>query len=48
MKMLKLLNVNTNRLKPMERHLANPPFNPPKSRAGKLIKFKHYQTDAPV
>ncbi|MCK5741128.1 MAG: hypothetical protein KAH48_02835 [Chlorobi bacterium] len=23
-------------------------FNPPKSRAGKLAKFPHYQTDAPI
>jgi len=24
------------------------PFNPPKSRAGKLFFFRHYQTDAPI
>jgi hypothetical protein len=27
---------------------ACPPFNPPKSRAGKLFFFRHYHTDAPI
>ncbi|MFA6571671.1 MAG: hypothetical protein WCT77_10625 [Bacteroidota bacterium] len=32
----------------MEQCLALPPFNLPKTRASKILQFKHYQTDAPV
>jgi len=32
----------------LEQYLFFPPFNPPKSRASKILLFRHYQTDAPV
>lgn len=32
----------------LEEYLYFPPFNPPKSRACKILMFKHYQTDAPI
>ncbi len=31
-----------------ESHLDLPPLGLPASRAGKILLFKHYQTDAPV
>ncbi len=32
----------------MESYAAFPPMNLPKSRASKILQFKHYQTDAPI
>lgn len=32
----------------LEQYLYFPPFNPPKSRACKILLFQHYQTDAPI
>lgn len=32
----------------MENYLVKQPYNLPKTRASKIIQFKHYQTDAPV
>jgi len=39
-------NYNTNPV--MENYLVKQLFNLPKTRASKIIQFKHYQTDAPV
>ncbi|MCX8055641.1 MAG: hypothetical protein N3A67_08260 [Ignavibacteria bacterium] len=30
------------------RRISRPPFSLPASRAGKILQFRHYQTDAPV
>ena len=38
---VKDLMVSSSKLRPI-------PFNPPKSRASKIILFQHYQTDAPI
>ena len=32
----------------VEEHAVFPKFNLPKTRASKIVQFKHYQTDAPI
>lgn len=32
----------------MEIYYQRPFYNAPKTRASKIIQFKHYQTDAPI
>jgi hypothetical protein len=35
-------------LEQLETQFRLPPLSHPKTRAGKITQFKHYQTDAPV